>query len=59
MRRSFGIDVLACPGCRRRLALTGITDDPAVIARLLHHLGLPATVPEPGAAQSPPLFPAP
>ena len=59
MRRSFGIDVLACPCCGGRLALMGIIDDPAVIARILRHLGLPATVPEPCPARSPALLLAP
>ena len=55
MRRSFGIDVLACPRCGGRLELIALIDDPAVVARILHHLGLPATIPEPCPARSPPL----
>ena len=56
MRRSFGIDVLACPRCGGRLALIAIVEDPAVIGRILRHLGLQATIPEPCPARSPPLF---
>ena len=56
MRRSFGIDVLACPQCGGRLALIAIIEDPAVIERILRHLRLPATIPEPCPARSPPLF---
>ena len=56
MRRSFGIDVLACPRCGGRLALIAIIEDPAVIGRILRHLRLPATIPEPCPARSPPLF---
>jgi hypothetical protein len=45
MRRTFGIDVLACPGCGGRLRLIALIDQPAVIARVLTHLGLPTQVP--------------
>ena len=56
MRRSFGIDVLACPRCGGRLALIAIIEDPAVTGRILRHLGLQATIPVPCPARSPPLF---
>ena len=55
MRRRFGIDVLACPRCGGRLALIASVEDPAVIGRILRHLGLQATIPEPCPARSPPL----
>ena len=45
MRRSFLIDVLACPcGARRRVL--SLVCDPAQIARVLTHLGLPTDPPE-------------
>jgi hypothetical protein len=40
MRRSLGLDVLACPHCGGRLQLIALIDDPAVIRRILHHLGV-------------------
>ena len=46
MRRSLGLDVLACPRCGGRLTLIALIDDPAVIGRMLQHLKLPTEVPE-------------
>ncbi len=36
-----------CPRCGGRLTLLAIIDDPAVTARILRHLELSATIPEP------------
>ena len=55
MRRSLGLDVLACPRCGGRLALIALIEDPAVIARVLRHLGLPTNSPEAQPARAPPL----
>ncbi len=55
MRRSFGIDVLACPRCGGRLRLLALIEQRAVIARILGHLGLPTEVPAARAPRSPPL----
>ena len=46
MRRSLGLDVLACPRCGGRLTLIALIEDPAVIVRILGHLGLPTDIPE-------------
>ena len=46
MRRSLGLDVLACPRCDGRLTLTALIEDTAVIAPVLRHLGLPTDMPE-------------
>jgi hypothetical protein len=46
MRRAFDADVLACPMCGGRMILLATITDPAVIRRMLTHLGLsldPAT----------------
>lgn len=54
MRRVFRIDVLSCDRCGgRRKVLTFLTD-PAVIERILLHLGLPTELPEVAGARSPP-----
>jgi hypothetical protein len=45
LRRSFGLDVLACPDCGGRLHLVATIADPRVIARILAHLGLPLEPP--------------
>jgi hypothetical protein len=42
MRRSFGLDVLACPCCGGRLRLIATILDPRVVRRILDHLGLRA-----------------
>ena len=54
MRRSLGLDVLACPRCGGRLTLIALIDDPAVIGRMLQHLKLPTEVPEARPARAPP-----
>ena len=55
MQRSFGFDVLACPRCGGRLELIALIEDPAVIRRILSHLGLPTAVPAARPARPPPL----
>jgi len=41
MRRTFGLDVLACPRCGGRLRLIALIDEASVIQPILRHLGLP------------------
>ena len=40
MRRAFEADVLACPKCGGRMIVLATIEDPAVIRRILTHLGL-------------------
>ena len=40
MRRAFEADVLACPRCGGRMIVLATIEDPAVIRRILTHLGL-------------------
>jgi uncharacterized protein YbaR (Trm112 family) len=54
MRRTFGLDVLACPRCGGRLRLVALIEQAAVVQRILRHLGLPTEVPEPRPARAPP-----
>jgi len=54
MRRTFGLDVLACPHCGGRLRLVALIEQAAVVRRILRHLGLPPEVPEPRPARAPP-----
>jgi uncharacterized protein YbaR (Trm112 family) len=54
MRRTFGLDVLACPRCGGRLRLIALVEQAAVIDRILRHLGLPTTIPTPRPARAPP-----
>lgn len=56
MQRAFGLDVLACPRCGRRLRLIATIADPAVVEQILAQLGLaparrpPGPAPPPGSA---------
>jgi hypothetical protein len=54
MRRTFAADVLACARCGGRMVLLATIEDPAVIARILTHLGLPLETGEPDPAHPPP-----
>ena len=54
MRRAFGFEVLACPRCGGRLRLIALIEQPAVIGRILRHLGEPTGVPPPWPARAPP-----
>jgi hypothetical protein len=55
MRRTFGLDVLACPRCGGRLRLVALIEEAAVVDRILRHLGLPTAIPAPRPARAPPL----
>jgi hypothetical protein len=54
MRRTFGFDVLACEKCGGRLKLIALIEQPAVIEKILTHLGLPTEGPRPCPARAPP-----
>jgi hypothetical protein len=43
----FALDVLRCPRCAGRMQLIATIEDPAVIQRILAHLGLPGTRDDP------------
>jgi uncharacterized protein YbaR (Trm112 family) len=51
IRNYFG--VLACPECGGRLRLLATIDEPAVIEKILRHLGLPVDPPAPAPARTP------
>jgi hypothetical protein len=40
MKRSFGVDVLSCPRCARKMRVLATLTDPATIRRILEHLGV-------------------
>jgi len=54
MRRAFDTDVLACPKRGGRMVLLATIEDPAVIRRILTHLGLSLDGGEPLPGQPPP-----
>ena len=53
---SSTLDVLACPRCGGRLTLIALIANPAVIRRVLDHLGQPTAVPKVRPARAPPLL---
>jgi hypothetical protein len=57
LRRTFEIDILACAGCGGRLRLLATIEDPAVVRKILSHLGVPSECPQPLPARSPPSSP--
>jgi len=50
MHRAFAVDVLACPHCGGRLRLIATLHDPAVIRKILAHLGRAPSRPSSGPA---------
>jgi hypothetical protein len=54
MRRTFGYDVMACLECGGRMKLIAMIEDPAVIEKILDHLGLPTESPVAKPARAPP-----
>lgn len=54
MRRAFDTDVLACPQCGGRMFLLATIEDPAVIRRILTHLGVSLDDGKPWPARPPP-----
>ena len=56
MRRTFGLDVLACPRCGGRFRLIALIEEASVIKRILRHLHLPTEVPAPRPGRAPPLL---
>ena len=47
LHRVFAVDVLACPRCGGRMRILATIDDPLVARRILAHLGLLSTDPQP------------
>jgi len=50
----FGIDVEACHLCSGKMKIIAAIEEPAVIKKILSHLGLPTKPPEPWPARGPP-----
>jgi hypothetical protein len=45
LRRTFGVDALACPVCKRRMRLVAVIKDPESVARYLAAIGEPTELP--------------
>jgi hypothetical protein len=50
LRRTFELDILACPDCGGRLRLLATIEDAEVIRKILTHLNLPVEPPKPAPA---------
>ena len=58
LKRVFGIDIEHCPQCGGTLKIIAPIEEPAVIVRILTHLGLPARAPPRAQARPLSLFQA-
>ena len=58
LRRVFDIDLEHCPQCGGEFRIIAAIEEPAVIVRILTHLGLPARAPPRAPARRPELFQA-
>ena len=56
LERVFAIDVEHCPHCGGDLTIISAIEEPAVIAKILTHLGLPARAPPHSPARPLTLF---
>jgi hypothetical protein len=45
LKRGFAIDITTCPQCGGPLTLIAAIEEPAVIAKILAHLGVPTRAP--------------
>jgi len=48
MKRTWGLDVLACPRCNGKMTVIALIDDERVARKILRHLGLPSRAPPRG-----------
>ena len=58
LKRVFDIDLERCPQCGAELKIIAAIEEPAVIVRILTHLGLPARAPPRSPARPLALFQA-
>ena len=56
LKRVFDLDVKHCPNCGGALKIIAAIEDPAVIVKILTHLGLPTRAPPRSPAQRFDLF---
>ena len=58
LKRVFEIDLEHCPQCGGNFKIIATTEAPAVMVKILNHLGLPARAPLRAPARRPELFQA-
>jgi hypothetical protein len=54
LKRIFNVDVEECPNCGKRMRIIAAIEEPAVIKKILDHLGLSTKVPQLAPARAPP-----
>ena len=54
LKRVFGIDIKMCGKCGGKVKVIAVIEEPAVIEKILKHLGLDRTVPQPSLPRGPP-----
>ena len=57
LERVFEVDVLACPRCGQRMRVLATLEEPAVVHKILQHVGLPAAPVTPRAPPPDPELP--
>ena len=55
LKRVFAIDVMVCARCDGPMRVIACLEEPAVVARILRHLGLSTKPVPPHRAQAPPV----
>lgn len=53
LRRTFDVDVLACPSCGGRLRILGEVTEASTVGRILDALGMPIEAPRAARARDP------
>jgi uncharacterized protein YbaR (Trm112 family) len=56
LKRTFAIDVLACPKCEGRMRLVAMVTDEKSVRRYLRALGEPTELPQRSPARGPPYW---
>jgi hypothetical protein len=54
LKRVYDVDVLHCPRCAGRLEVIAAISERSVVTKILAHLGLPTSLPQPAPARAPP-----
>ena len=54
LKRVFAIDILQCGKCGGKMQVIATIEDPAVVRKILNHLGLPSEAPRRASPRAPP-----
>ncbi len=56
LKRVYKVDLLRCPRCDGKMQIIAALSEPSIVAKVLAHLDLPTTLPQPAPARAPPCF---